>query len=169
MCPILTIRHIVDPLQRTFKIYPIFNSWVHCGQVLSVPTMYSHCTHWIYGSLSPVLLPLPILEWLIWPLSTVLTPTLSTLHWAVPGRSMSITRCVIFSCINPVRQFKRRMVYDKTNPNTFPEYNLSPKWDEDVMESDKEATLQLYNLKVPCMYFPIKHFVYWEAGELLPV
>ena len=42
----------MDPLQRTFKIYPIFNSWVHCGQVLSVPTMYSPCSHWVYGSLS---------------------------------------------------------------------------------------------------------------------
>ena len=50
----LTIGHIVDPLQRTFKIYPIFNCWVHCGQVLSVPTMYSPCAHWVYGSLSPV-------------------------------------------------------------------------------------------------------------------
>ena len=50
----LTIAHIVDPLQRTFKMYPIFNHWVHCGQVLSVPTMYSPCAHWIYVSLSPV-------------------------------------------------------------------------------------------------------------------
>ena len=50
----LTIAHIVDPLQRTFKMYPIFNHWVHCGQVLSVPTMYSPCAHWLYGSLSPV-------------------------------------------------------------------------------------------------------------------
>ena len=50
----LTIAHIVDPLQRTFKMYPIFNRWVHCGQVLSVPTMYSPCAHWIYASLSPV-------------------------------------------------------------------------------------------------------------------
>ena len=50
----LTIGQIVDPLQRTFKIYPIFNHWVHCGQVLSVPTMYSPCAHWVYGSLSPV-------------------------------------------------------------------------------------------------------------------
>ena len=55
----LTIIHIVDPLQRTFKMYPIFNHWVHCGQVLSVPTMYSPCAHWVYGSLSPVELPLP--------------------------------------------------------------------------------------------------------------
>ena len=52
----LTIAHIVDPLWRTFKMYPIFNHWVHCGQVLSVPTMYSPCAHWIYASLSPVLL-----------------------------------------------------------------------------------------------------------------
>ena len=50
----LTITHIVDPLWRTFKMYPIFNHWVHCGQVLSVPTMYSPCAHWVYGSLSPV-------------------------------------------------------------------------------------------------------------------
>ena len=50
----LTITHIVDPLWRTFKIYPIFNHWVHCGQVLSVPTMYSPCAHWVYVSLSPV-------------------------------------------------------------------------------------------------------------------
>ena len=50
----LTIGHIVDPLRRTFKMYPIFNHWVHCGQVLSVPTMYSPCAHWVYGSLSPV-------------------------------------------------------------------------------------------------------------------
>ena len=50
----LTITHIVDPLWRTFKMYPIFNCWVHCGQVLSVPTMYSPCTHWVYRSLSPV-------------------------------------------------------------------------------------------------------------------
>ena len=50
----LTITHIVDPLWRTFKIYPIFTHWVHCGQVLSVPTMYSPCAHWVYGSLSPV-------------------------------------------------------------------------------------------------------------------
>ena len=50
----LTIAHIVDPLQRTFKIYPIFNCWVHCGQVLSVPIMYSLCAHWVYGSLFPV-------------------------------------------------------------------------------------------------------------------
>ena len=50
----LTIRHIVDPLQRTFKMCPIFNHWVHCGQMLSVPTMYSPCAHWVYGSLSPV-------------------------------------------------------------------------------------------------------------------
>ena len=50
----LTIGQIVDPLQRTFKIYPIFNHWVHCGQVLSVPTMYSPCAHWVYGSLFPV-------------------------------------------------------------------------------------------------------------------
>ena len=50
----LTIGHIVDPLWRTFKMYPIFNHWVHCGQVLSVPTMYSPCAHWVYGSLSPV-------------------------------------------------------------------------------------------------------------------
>ena len=35
-------------------MYPIFNRWVHCGQVLSVPTMYSPCVHWVYGSLSPV-------------------------------------------------------------------------------------------------------------------
>ena len=44
----------MDPLWRTFKMYPIFNRWVHCGQVLSVPTMYSPCAHWVYGSLSPV-------------------------------------------------------------------------------------------------------------------
>ena len=50
----LTITHIVDPLWRTFKMYPIFNHWVHCGQVLSVPTMYLPCVHWVYGSLSPV-------------------------------------------------------------------------------------------------------------------
>ena len=50
----LTIAHIVDPLRRTFKMYPIFNHWVHCGQVLSVPTMYSPCAHWIYVFLSPV-------------------------------------------------------------------------------------------------------------------
>ena len=50
----LTIAHIVDPLRRTFKMYPIFNRWIHCGQVLSVPTMYSPCAHWVYGSLSPV-------------------------------------------------------------------------------------------------------------------
>ena len=50
----LTIAYIVDPLWRTFKMYPIFNCWVHCGQVLSVPTMYSPCAHWVYGSLSPV-------------------------------------------------------------------------------------------------------------------
>ena len=50
----LTIRYIMDPLQRTFKMYPNFNHWVHCGQVLSVPTMYSPCAHWVYGSLSPV-------------------------------------------------------------------------------------------------------------------
>ena len=50
----LTITHIVDPLRRTFKMYPIFNCWVHCGQVLSVPTMYSPCAHWIYVFLSPV-------------------------------------------------------------------------------------------------------------------
>ena len=50
----LTITHIVDPVRRTFKMYPIFNHWVHCGQVLSVPTMYSPCAHWIYVSLSPV-------------------------------------------------------------------------------------------------------------------
>ena len=50
----LTIAHIVDPLWRTFKMYPIFNHWVHCGQVLSVPTMYSPCAHWVYVSLSPV-------------------------------------------------------------------------------------------------------------------
>ena len=50
----LTIRYIMDPLQRTFKIYPNFNHWVHCGQVLSVPTMYSPCAYWVYGSLSPV-------------------------------------------------------------------------------------------------------------------
>ena len=50
----LTIIHIVDPLQKTFKMYPIFNHWVHCGQVLSVPTMYSPCAHWVYASLSPV-------------------------------------------------------------------------------------------------------------------
>ena len=50
----LTIAHIVDPLQKTFKMYPIFNCWVCCGQVLSVPTMYSPCAHWVYGSFSPV-------------------------------------------------------------------------------------------------------------------
>ena len=50
----LTIAQIVDQLRRTFKMYPIFNCWVHCGQVLSVPTMYSPCAHWIYVSLSPV-------------------------------------------------------------------------------------------------------------------
>ena len=50
----LTIGQIVDPSQRTFKMYLIFNCWVHCGQMLSVPTMYSPCTHWVYGSLSPV-------------------------------------------------------------------------------------------------------------------
>ena len=50
----LTITHIVDPLWRTFKMYPIPNHWVHCGQVLSVPTMYSPCAHWIYVFLSPV-------------------------------------------------------------------------------------------------------------------
>ena len=44
----------MDPLQRTFKMYPNFNCWVHCGQVLSVPTMYSPCAHQVYGSLSPV-------------------------------------------------------------------------------------------------------------------
>ena len=35
-------------------MYPNFNCWVHCGQVLSVPTMYSPCAHWVYESLSPV-------------------------------------------------------------------------------------------------------------------
>ena len=50
----VTIAYIVDLLRRTFKMYPIFNHWVHCDQVLSVPTMYSPCAHWVYGSLSPV-------------------------------------------------------------------------------------------------------------------
>ena len=49
-----TSGHTVDPLWRTFKMCPIFNHWVHCGQVLSVPTMYSPCAHWVYASLSPV-------------------------------------------------------------------------------------------------------------------
>ena len=49
-----TSGHTVDPLWRTFKMCPIFNHWVHCGQVLSVPIMYSPCAHWVYVSLSPV-------------------------------------------------------------------------------------------------------------------
>ena len=49
----LTITHIVDPLWRTFKMYPIFNCWVHCGQVLSVPTMYSPCAYWVYMGSCP--------------------------------------------------------------------------------------------------------------------
>ena len=39
--------------------------------------------------------------------------------------------------------------------NLVPKYDPSPEWDEDVMESDKEATLQLYNLKVPLYVLPV--------------
>ena len=33
---------------------PIFDCWVHCGQVLSVTTMCSICAHWVFTPLSPV-------------------------------------------------------------------------------------------------------------------
>ena len=124
------------------------------------------------------------------PDTDVVDPALSRAWQINEHRQM----CVIFDCVNPVRQFKRGTVYDETDPNTFPEYNPSPELDEDVTESDEEATLRPYNPKVPlyvlpvplsrphcrslCMTisrkymiicdFPIERFMYWEAGELLP-
>ena len=65
------------------------------------------------------------------PDTNIVDPTLSC-AWQINEHCQM---CVSFNCISPVRQFKRGMVYDKTNPNTFPEYNLSPEWDE-VLKCD---------------------------------
>ena len=57
--------------------------------------------------------------------------------------------CVIFDCVNPVRQFKRGTTYNPEDKNAFPDYDPSPELDGDVTESDEEADLQPYNPIIP--------------------
>ena len=44
----------VGTLVGTFKKYLPFTHWVKGGQIVSEPTMYSACTHWVIDPLPPV-------------------------------------------------------------------------------------------------------------------
>lgn len=66
--------------------------------------------------------------------------------WKVNGNRQM---CVIFDCVNPVRQFKRGTTYNPEDKTAFPDYDPSPELDGNVTESDEEADLQPYNPIIP--------------------
>ena len=45
-------------------MYPIFNHWGHCDYFVSVNTMYSQCTCWVFEPLSPVFVSTCLAEFL---------------------------------------------------------------------------------------------------------
>jgi hypothetical protein len=53
--------------------------------------------------------------------------------------------CLIFDCVNPVRQFKRGTVYDESDDHPFPRYSPSPEEDGNVTETDEAGGTQPYN------------------------
>jgi len=46
--------HIGVTWQGIFKMYSKFNHWAHWNHMLTVLSMFSPCTQWVFGPLSPV-------------------------------------------------------------------------------------------------------------------
>jgi len=46
--------HIGVTWQGIFKMYSIFNHWAYWSHMLTVLSMFSPCTQWVFGPLSPV-------------------------------------------------------------------------------------------------------------------
>ena len=51
---ILITDHIEVTSPGSFKMWAIFNWWAHCDYFVSVNTMSSQCTCWVFDPLSPV-------------------------------------------------------------------------------------------------------------------
>ena len=51
---ILITDHIEVTSPGSFKMWTIFNWWAHCDYFVSVNTMSSQCTCWVFDPLSPV-------------------------------------------------------------------------------------------------------------------
>ena len=51
---ILITDHIEVTSLGSFKMWAIFNWWAHCDYFVSVNTMSSQCTCWVFDPLSPV-------------------------------------------------------------------------------------------------------------------
>ena len=51
---ILITDHIEVTSPGSFKMWTIFNQWAHCDYFVSVNTMSSQCTCWVFDPLSPV-------------------------------------------------------------------------------------------------------------------
>ena len=51
---ILITDHIEVTLPGSFKMWAIFNWWAHCDYFVSMNTMSSQCTCWVFDPLSPV-------------------------------------------------------------------------------------------------------------------
>jgi len=54
--------HIGVTWQGIFKIYSTFNHWAYWSHMLIVLSMFSPCTQWVFGPLSPVRVLRPRLE-----------------------------------------------------------------------------------------------------------
>ena len=51
---ILITDHIEVTSPGSFKMWTIFNRWAHCNYFVSVNTMSSQCTCWVFDPLPPV-------------------------------------------------------------------------------------------------------------------
>ena len=59
---ILITDHIEVTSPGSFKMWAIFNRWAHCDYFVSVNTMSSQCTCWVFDPLSPVIRA-PTADW----------------------------------------------------------------------------------------------------------